>query len=113
MDSLGFRTPSLALRSRDGAMLCATMDLGIDHGDYIRTRTMKLEPLSPQEGVTMYLDSRKPEIAQSTLYAHKCRLTRFLEYCEQEGIENMNNVTSRTAYSYRMYRQEQVAPTTL
>jgi site-specific recombinase XerD len=72
-----------------------------------------LEPISPREAVQQYLADRKPEVTQSTLYEHKCRLNRFLEWCDEERLKNMNTMTRRKAQAYKRHRVEQVAPTTV
>lgn len=72
-----------------------------------------LEPLSPAEGVQLYLEDRKPEVVTSTLHEHRSRLDRFLEFCDNQDISDMREVTSRTAHEYKTWRGDQVAPTTL
>jgi site-specific recombinase XerD len=72
-----------------------------------------LDSINPTEAVQMYLDDRKPEVTQNTLYEHKCRLNRFLEWCPDEGVDDMSEVTRRTAHTYKQYRSDKVAPTTL
>lgn len=72
-----------------------------------------LEPLSPEEGVELYLEDRKPEVVKSTLHEHRSRLNRFLEFCDENDIDNMNDVTSRTAHQYKVWYGEKVAATTL
>ena len=72
-----------------------------------------LEPLSPQEAVQSYVTARKSELSQSTIYEHTTRLNRFLEWCDQEGLTDLNELTARKLRSYLEHRQERVAPTTL
>ncbi|MFB6082061.1 MAG: tyrosine-type recombinase/integrase [Halanaeroarchaeum sp.] len=72
-----------------------------------------LDPLSPSEGVKMYLDERRPEVTKSTLHEHSTRLNRFTEWCEKEGVDNLNALTRRKVQEYKNWRQKDVAPTTL
>jgi len=72
-----------------------------------------LDSIAPNEAVQVYLDDRKPEVTQNTLYEHKCRLNRFLEWSREEGVDDMNEVTRRTVHAYKQYRADEVAPTTL
>lgn len=72
-----------------------------------------LDTITPTEAVQMYLKDRKPEVTKNTLYEHKCRLNRFLEWCEAEGFEDMNSMTRRRAHAYKQHRVEQVAPITV
>lgn len=68
---------------------------------------------SPSEAVQIYLEDRKPEVTPNTLYEHKCRLNRFLEWCEDENFEDMNAMTRRKTHDYKQHRVEQVAPITV
>jgi len=72
-----------------------------------------LEPTSPSEAVQLYIQERRPEVSQATLYEHRTRLRRFTEWCEKQDIDNMNDMTRQVAYRYRVYRTDEVAPTTL
>lgn len=72
-----------------------------------------LEPLSPSEAVQAYVTARKSEVSQATIYEHTTRLNRFTEWCEQEDLTNLNELTTRKCREYLSYRQEAVAPTTL
>jgi len=69
-----------------------------------------LDQTSPEEAVQMYLKYREPEISQTTLYEHKCRLNRFLEWYDRD---DMTKMTRKVAAKYRFYRTDEVAPTTL
>jgi len=72
-----------------------------------------LESMSPEKGVQTYIRSRESELAQSTLYEHTTRLNRFLEWCDENGVDDLNDLDSRTCRDYLTSRQDEVAPTTL
>lgn len=72
-----------------------------------------LEPLSPQACLEMYLSARKPELSVETLRNHRYRLRSFVEWCEEEGLENLNDLTSRDLHRFRQWRLEDVQPITL
>lgn len=72
-----------------------------------------LEPIPPEEAVAQYLKDREPEVSQSTRYEHKCRLNRFLEWCDEEAVNDMNSMTRREAQFYKRHRVEEVAATTV
>jgi len=61
----------------------------------------------------MYLQDRQGELARQTLQSHKYRIERFLEWCEHEGITNMNNVGGRDIQQFKLDRSEEVNTTTL
>lgn len=79
-----------------------------------------LDPLSPEEGVRLYLDAKKDDLAADTLKSQEYRLNAFVQWCEEEGIENLNELSGRDVYAYRVWRREgegedrePVAPITL
>lgn len=72
-----------------------------------------LEAMTPKQGVQTYIESRQTELSQSTIYEHTTRLNRFLEWCEETGLDNLNDLTSRKARDYLIYRQDDIAATTL
>lgn len=75
-----------------------------------------LEPLSPEEGVQMYIEHRKGELAERTLNTHYYRLKQFRQWLEQEaGIENLNDLTGRTFHRYKVHRRDErdLAPSTV
>jgi len=73
-----------------------------------------LESTSPAEAVELYIEDRKPEIAKSTVYEHRCRLNRFLEWVEAENpLEDMTEMTRRKAQQYKVHRSGEVAPSTV
>ncbi|MCU4972917.1 tyrosine-type recombinase/integrase [Halobacteria archaeon AArc-m2/3/4] len=74
-----------------------------------------LDPLGPWEAVDMYLEHRRDELAERTLSSHFYRLKQFCEWCDEEEIDNINDVNGRTLHRYKVYRRDEqgVAPTTL
>jgi integrase len=65
-----------------------------------------LHPLSPVEGVEMFLDAMQDEHADSTLRSNRHRLNAFLQFCDEQGIENLNELGGRELYQYRIWRRE-------
>lgn len=68
--------------------------------------TQKLEPLEPERGVELYLRQRQDDAADSTIRAHRGRLKHFVRWCEQESINNLNDLTGRRLYEFRLWRKE-------
>lgn len=66
-----------------------------------------LEPLSPEEGVRMYLDHRRGNLHQRTIQAHRYRLKQLTEWLDQEGITNLNDLSGRTIERYLAYRRQE------
>jgi len=68
--------------------------------------TNDLEPLAPTEGVEMYLQKRQSELADETYRKQKQRLRSFLDFCEDEDIDNLNHLTGRDIYRFRIWREQ-------
>lgn len=72
-----------------------------------------LQPLPPKKAVHEYLKDREPEVTKSTLHEHRSRLKRFLNWCDEVGLDDMNDLDGRKAQEFKNYRAERVAITTL
>lgn len=64
-----------------------------------------LEPIEPQEAVNLYLEARD-DASENTIEAQYYRLQAFLAWCDEEGIANMNDISGRDMYAYRVWRRE-------
>jgi len=65
-----------------------------------------LEPLAPAEAVEMYLAGRQDDATPKTLEGQASRLRAFVQWCEETGLENLNDLTGRSLYEYRIWRRE-------
>lgn len=69
--------------------------------------TDDLEPISPREARDWYLEDRRPDVTETTFYAHTSRLRHFVGWCEEiAGIGNMNALTGRTLHQYNTWRRD-------
>ena len=75
--------------------------------------TDELEPLTPREGVELYKQDRVDEVSAATLQSHEYRLERFINWCEREDIDNLNDVTGRDIQRFKLYRKQKVKPVTV
>lgn len=66
---------------------------------------MSLEPIDPEHALELYLDHRRNEVAAQTLRSHRSRLQFFVKWCYKEGISNLNELTGRVLYEYRIWRR--------
>lgn len=66
---------------------------------------MPLEPITPEAALELYLKDKKQESSDSTIRSDRSRLGHFIEWCEEEGIDNMNDLTARRAHEYRVWRR--------
>lgn len=67
----------------------------------------KLEPLSPSEGLEMFLSEKQDDLASSTLRSYRRRINHFIKYCDERGIDNLNDVTGRTLFRFRTHRRDE------
>jgi len=65
-----------------------------------------LEPISPLDAVEMFHNAMRDEHAESTRKSAKHRLNAFVQFCDEQGIENLNDLTGRDLYQYRIWRRE-------
>ncbi|QDX39842.1 tyrosine-type recombinase/integrase [Salarchaeum sp. JOR-1] len=65
-----------------------------------------LEALGPDEARQLYLEARQDELTADTREGQDYRLRAFVAWCEEEGIENMNDLNGRDLYKYRVWRRE-------
>lgn len=72
-----------------------------------------LESLSPQEGVERFLEHREQSLLQSALENDRTRLNYFLEWAEERGIKDLNDLSGRDLADFVAWRSKQVAPITL
>lgn len=72
-----------------------------------------LEPTTPREAVTEYLDEISTELAATTVANHRYRLKQFLDWSEEAGVNDMNNVNGRKLQEFKTWKQGEVAKVTL
>lgn len=65
-----------------------------------------LEPLDPATGVEMYLDSRRQEISDQTYQSHRYRLKAFLAWCDEVGIDDLNDLGGRDLHRFKIHRRD-------
>lgn len=70
------------------------------------TNENELEPIDPRTARDLYLDHKQTECAESTVYNHRFRLKPFFEWCEENDIDNLNDISGRDVQTYRLWRRE-------
>ena len=68
---------------------------------------MQLEPIEPELAVELFLNEREMEISELTLRHDKMFLGFFLDWCELQEIENLNNLTGRLIHQHQIWRRDE------
>ncbi|MDQ2051804.1 tyrosine-type recombinase/integrase [Natronolimnohabitans sp. A-GB9] len=53
------------------------------------------------------LDERSHELADATIQSHRYRLKQFVQWCEQDGIDNLNGFSGRDIHRFRVKRRNE------
>ena len=67
----------------------------------------ELEPLTPEDAKRRYLESLENNgKADGTIRTRRYKLKHFVRWCDQEGIDNLNELTGRDLDDYKSWRRE-------
>lgn len=72
-----------------------------------------LEPITPTEALDMYTGLREDDVSPSTLRTHLSRLQFLVDWCEQNNIQNMNDLSGRHLQEFRNWRKQDLADASL
>ncbi len=72
----------------------------------MKTKHDELEPLEPNRAQELYLKQKETEASKKTVQSHRYRLNAFVRWCEENDIENLNELTGRSLQEYRIWRQD-------
>ena len=70
------------------------------------TRKDELEPIEPSSARELFLKHKTTGCAEQTVQSYTYRTEHFVRWCDQNGIDNMNELTGRDLQEYRLWRQE-------
>lgn len=70
------------------------------------TRTIDLEPIDPEEALSLYLREKRTDLSAASHKAHEYRLNHVVRWCDQEDIENLNDLTGRNLHRYKLWRRD-------
>jgi site-specific recombinase XerD len=73
---------------------------------------MKLKPTPPRDATKRYLRDRKGEITEKTHYNYSTTLNQFLDWCDENGITDMNDLDSELIDQFKEWRLSHVKPIT-
>ena len=67
---------------------------------------MSLEPIEPQRTLDLYLADRKNNLTKASIYPHRSRPGHFIRWCDENNIQNLNELTGRQLHEFRLWRRE-------
>jgi site-specific recombinase XerD len=67
--------------------------------------TDDLEPLSPEDAMEMWLDRQRSERSDETIQSYQYRIKQFVDWCQTETIDNLNDLTGRDLYQFDSARR--------
>lgn len=73
---------------------------------------MHQKPTPPEDAKSRYLKKKQSHVSDKTYYNYKTALTRFLEFLDERGIDNMNDVDSDVIVRFEEWRLDDVKPIT-
>ncbi|ESS10261.1 MAG: site-specific recombinase XerD [uncultured archaeon A07HR60] len=65
-----------------------------------------LQPMEPERARELYLDHKQTQCSEVTVQSHRYRLNHFVRWCEENTIENLNNLTGRDLHEFRLWRKK-------
>ncbi|WP_435186725.1 tyrosine-type recombinase/integrase [Halobellus sp. EA9] len=66
-----------------------------------------LEPYTPESAIDEFLESKRGDTVKSTRESYRTSLAHFVEFCEQNDINEMSELTGSDLTRYRTYRREE------
>ncbi|MEA5407711.1 site-specific integrase [Haloarculaceae archaeon H-GB2-1] len=67
--------------------------------------TDDLEPLAPRQALEMWIDRQKAEKADETVQSYRYRVRQFVDWLDDQGINNLNDLTGRDVFRYDSARR--------
>jgi integrase len=64
-----------------------------------------LEPLDPHTARELFIDHKRTDCRDATVRNHKYRIKPFVRWCEETGIDDLNDLSGRDVQQYRLWRQ--------
>jgi len=65
-----------------------------------------LERLEPEEAQQLFLDHKGTNCTDATVRNYRHRINHFVEWCENQGIDNLNDLSGRDIQRFRLARKE-------
>ena len=64
-----------------------------------------MNPIAPSQGLTIYLEHREGDLAASSLRSYDYRLRFFTEWCNENGIDDLSELSARDIHDFKQWRR--------
>jgi integrase len=61
-----------------------------------------LDPIEPRNALELYLADKEGTLSQSSIRSHRWRVSTFVDWLDERGIANMNELTGRLVKEYQL-----------
>jgi hypothetical protein len=66
-----------------------------------------LEPIDPCTARELYLDHKATHCTAATVHGHCYRTRHIVDWCEENDIDNLNDLTGRDLNEFRLWHMEE------
>jgi len=66
----------------------------------------ELDPIGPSTAREPYLDHTKTHRTEATVRAHYYRTRYIVDWCDENGVDNLNDLTGRDLHEFRLWHME-------
>lgn len=66
-----------------------------------------LEPIEPARAQELYLDHKASQCREITVQSHRYRTNHFVRWCEENGLDNLNELSGRDLHEFRLWREDE------
>ncbi|MFC7059184.1 tyrosine-type recombinase/integrase [Halovenus salina] len=73
----------------------------------MRTIHDTLEPIEPSAARELFLKHKATDVGENTVQSYAYRTDHFVRWCDENDIDNMNDLSGRDLQEYRLWRQEE------
>ncbi|WP_123620022.1 site-specific integrase [Halorubrum sp. CSM-61] len=74
--------------------------------ELLEQTTESLEPTDPERALELYLDDKARDCQEATVDAHRSRLGFFVDWCDDQGIDTLDQLSARDLHEFRVWRRE-------
>ncbi len=92
--------------TNDVPTIAANTDFEATLRELLEESEESLAAIAPADALQMYLDDRKRDCQQDTVKGHRSRLGFFVEWCNEQDVENMNDLSARDLHEFQVWRRE-------